>query len=431
MYFLYNLILVIITPVLVLYHTYRSISRGRPTAFRQRFGFPDHDILRLLNSARPILVHAVSVGETIAVKPLLAALKRQYPDRPIILSSMTETGRGVARSIKGIDGCVYFPFDYPFAVSRFLKNINPALVIIVETEIWPNFLRKAGKLQIPAMIVNGRISDRSYNRYLRLKFFFTAVMRNLAAFCMQSAPDAERITLIGAPADRVAVTRNLKFDIPVSCHTAEELTSIRSRYRIDPALQIITAGSTHQGEEELILDAFSEIAAQGRQVLLILVPRHPERSGGVAELLDKRRLSFAIRSRLSHESIQLKSGGVLLVDTIGELMSLYTISDVVFVGGSLVPTGGHNLLEPSSLGRPVLFGPNMANFREIAAMTLEYGAGLQVDSAADLALNCSALLADDEARRIMGENGRRLLSDQGGATLLNMAEIDRILKSEK
>lgn len=431
MYFLYNLILILITPVLVLYHTYRSISRGRPTALRQRFGFLDQDILRLLNKERPILVHAVSVGETIAVKPLLAALKLQYPGRPLILSNMTETGRGVARSIKGIDGCVYFPFDYPFAVSRFLKNINPALVIIVETEIWPNFLKKAGKLRIPAMIVNGRISDRSYQRYLRLNFFFTPVMRNLAAICMQSTPDAERITLIGAPADRVAVTRNLKFDIPVSCHTDAELTSIRSRYRIDPALQIITAGSTHQGEEELILDAFSEIVAQGRQVLLILVPRHPERSGGVVELLNKRNFSFAIRSRLSHESLHLKSGEVLLVDTIGELMSLYAISDVVFVGGSLVPTGGHNLLEPASLGRPVLFGQHMANFREIAAMTLEYEAGLQVDSAADLATNCSALLADDQGRRIMGENGRRLLSDQGGATLLNMAEIDKILTSGK
>jgi len=431
MYFLYNLILLIITPFIVAYHTYRSISRGRPPALMQRFGWIDANVLSMLNGQRPILIHAVSVGETIAVKPLLVALKSKYPDKLLILSNMTETGRGVAKSIKEIDGCIYFPFDYTFAVSRLLKSINPSLVIIVETELWPNFLRQSSKRQLPVMIVNGRISDRSYSRYLRLKRFFSPVLENVTAFCMQSSSDADRIKAIGVAADSVTVTRNLKFDIPVSKHTDKELAAIRSRFRIRDSLQVITAGSTHQGEDEQVLEAFTRMVMENANVMLILVPRHPERTGDVGDILKRRKISYQKRSLLSENSGFLQPGEVLLVDTIGELLSLYAISDVVFVGGSLVPTGGHNLLEPASLGRPVLFGSNMSNFREIAAMTLDYGAGIQIDSADDLAKISSALLEDEEHRQRMGENGRRLLAEQGGATELNMAEIGKLLQGEK
>ena len=431
MYFLYNLILLFVTPFLLIFHTYRSISRGRPPALWQRFGFVDSGALSLLKERRPIWIHAVSVGETIAVKPLLVALKRKYPDTPLILSNMTETGRGVARSIKEVDSCIYFPFDYPFAVNRLLKIINPILVIIVETELWPNFLHQSRKLHIPTLVVNGRISDRSFRRYLMLKRFFVPVLENVTAFCMQSQEDAVRIGAIGAPAGRITVTRNLKFDIPVRFYNEDELELIRSRFRIDASLQIITAGSTHQGEEGPILDAFSRIVANDHLALLILVPRHPERAGEVCELLEKRHISYNKRSLLTADSRPLLAGEVLLVDTIGELLSIYAISAVVFVGGSLVPTGGHNLLEPASLGRPVIFGNNMANFREIAAMTLEYGAGIQVDSSAELTEVCSSLLGDGERRLAMGADGRRLLSEQGGATELNMAEIGKILKAQE
>lgn len=431
MYFLYNLILILITPLLIIFHAYRSISRGRPPAFWQRFGFVGPETLRLLKGRRPIWIHAVSVGETIAVKPLLAGLKLKYPDTPLILSNMTETGRGVAKSVKEVDGCIYFPFDYHFAVSRLLKIINPRLVIIVETELWPNFLRQCSKLRIPAMIVNGRISDRSYSRYLCLKKFFSPVLENVTTFCMQSSTDADRIRAIGAAADRVTVTRNLKFDIPVRTHTDNELAAIRAGFMLSDNLQIVTAGSTHPGEEEQVLAAFSRLTAENSNVMLILVPRHPERSGEVCEILKKSKIPFKKRSLLTTNSDCLLAGEVLLVDTIGELMALYAISEVVFVGGSLVPTGGHNLLEPASLGRPVLFGMNMSNFREIAAMTLDYGAGIQVASSEELAAVCSSLLDDDERRRVMGANGHRLLAEQGGSTELNMTKIRTILKDKE
>lgn len=428
MHLVYNLVLILITPLLVAYHCYRSVSRGRPSALKERFGSLDPETRKMLAGVRPIWVHAVSVGETIAAKPLLAALKRTYPDRPLIVSNMTETGRTVAKSLNEIDGCIYFPFDYSFAVRRLLQSVDPCLVIIVETEIWPNFLRQAKQLGIPTMIVNGRISDRSYGRYLRLRPFFAPVLAHVTAFSMQSRLDAERIVAVGAPPERVTVGRNLKFDIPAKRFAAAELDEIRDRFGIDGALQVLTAGSTHQGEEAQILDAFCRLKAANGTVVLILVPRHPERAAEVADLLGKYGLNFSLRSRLSTGPERFRSGEVLLVDTIGELMSFYAIADLVFVGGSLVPTGGHNLLEPASLGRPVLFGPHMSNFREIAAMTIDYGAGLQVASADELAANWASLLADAERRNVMGEGGRRLLAEQGGATGLNMETVANILQ---
>jgi len=428
MYLLYNILLWLSFPFILLYHLYRSISRGRPPALRQRFGFDCSAAAALLQGRRPIWVHAVSVGETIAVKPLLAALRSRFPGTPLLVSNMTETGRGVALGIREIDCCIYFPFDYRFATARLLKAIRPVAVIVAETEIWPNFIRSARQLGIPTVIVNGRISDRSFGRYLRLGMFFRPVLANISALCMQSDEDARRIVAIGAADSKVYVTRNLKFDIQVRAVDGSELQAIRAAYRLAAACRVITAGSTHPGEEEQVLDAFSAILDDLPDALLVLVPRHPERAAEVAALLAARGFRYRRRSQLQTDSDVTVAGEVLLVDTIGELMSLYAAADIVFVGGSLVPLGGHNLLEPASLGRPVLFGEHVANFREIAALVLSYGAACQVGSAAELAGLCCALLADDERMRRMGDNGRRLLQEQGGATGLNMAVIEKIMK---
>lgn len=425
---LYNFLLWLILPGLVLYHLYRSWSRQRPAALAPRFGCVDQAFLASLGGRRPIWIHAVSVGETIAVKPLIAGIRSRYPGVPIVVSNMTETGRSVARGIKEVDGCLYFPFDYRFATRRLLQQVNPQLIVVAETEIWPNFFRSARTLGIPAIIVNGRISDRSYGRYRRFRRFFRPVLADIAALCMQSDEDARRVTAIGADGAKVFVTRNLKFDIPACNISENRLMEMRAAYALDPACSVITAGSTHPGEEALVLDAFDAIGRSGHGALLVLVPRHPERAGEVAALLTERRLTFQRRSQLTADSPAVTAGGVLLVDTIGELMNLYTAADIVFVGGSLVPVGGHNLLEPASLGRPVLFGEYLSNFREIAAQVLDYGAGFRVSGAEELATVCSALLADQARRNFMGENGRRLLREQGGATALNLAVVDQFLR---
>jgi len=430
MYLLYNILLWLLSPFLLLYHLYRSISRGRPAALRQRFGFDCRAAVAILQGRRPIWVHAVSVGETIAVKPLLTALRSRFPDIPLLVSNMTETGRGVALEIREIDCSIYFPFDYRFASFRLLNKIKPLAVIVAETEIWPNFIRSASLLGIPTVIVNGRISDRSFGRYLRLGRFFKPVLKNISALCMQSAEDARRIVAIGAADSKVYVTRNLKFDIPARTVSGAELAAVRATYRLAPACRVITAGSTHPGEEAQVLDAFARILADIPDTLLVLVPRHPERAAEVAGLLAGRGFRYRRRSQLQTDSDVTAAGEVLLVDTIGELMNLYAAADVVFVGGSLVPLGGHNLLEPASLGRPVLFGCYISNFRDIAALVLSYGAACQIGSSAELAELCCALLTDEERMLVMGENGRRLLQEQGGATGLNMAVIEKIVKGE-
>lgn len=430
MHFIYNILIWLALPLVAAYHQYRSASRGRPAAFLPRFGFLGSDQLKALGGRRPIWIHAVSVGETIAVKPLLAELKRRYPDTPLVLSNMTETGRSVAASLREVDLAIYFPFDYPFAVRRLLVAINPCLVVIVETELWPNFLRSARRCGIPTMIVNGRISDRSYQRYKMLRSFFTAVLGDLFACCMQSSEDAGRLIAIGAPARKVAVTRNLKFDIPCRTLTPAELGAIRSRFGIPGSMFVFTAGSTHQGEDDAVLAAFAALRQAGAKTMLVLVPRHPERAGDVAGMIAGRGLPYRLRSSPGEQMELMGDGEVLLVATVGELMSLYAVSDLVFVGGSLVPVGGHNLLEPASLGVATLFGPHMTNFREIAAVSIAAASARQVADADALARETMALFRDAGERRMMGENGRRLIAEQGGATALNMAVIDRLLRGE-
>jgi 3-deoxy-D-manno-octulosonic-acid transferase len=429
MYLLYNILLVMALPLVVAYHLYRSASRGRPAALCERFGFiPDAGVSHAAD-ARPIWVHAVSVGESVACRPLLKSIKAHYPDRPLILSNMTETGREVASAFPEVDRVIYFPFDYRFSVRRLLKTINPSLIVVVETELWPNFLREARMSGIPVVIANGRISDRSFRGYIRARSFFLPVLANVARFCMQSDEDSRRIIEIGADPEKVTTARNLKFDIPASPVTPERKAELRKQFAIPTEITVITAGSTHEGEEELLITSYLELLATEPKLFMVLVPRHPERASSVAELLKRHGLNFRLRSELATVAEPMRPGELLLVDTVGELMQFYALSDLVFVGGSLVPTGGHNLLEPASLGLPVLFGPNMANFREIASLMKQYDAGCEVEDAQQLVKAILELVKDSARRNEMGKSGIRLLSENGGATARHMAVIECMIKS--
>jgi 3-deoxy-D-manno-octulosonic-acid transferase len=430
MLILYDVILWILLPFILVYHVYRSFSRERPAALPQRFGFVGTDVTDKLEGRRPIWVHAVSVGETVAVKPLLSALRKSYPQHPLVISNMTETGRSIALNIADADVCIYFPFDFAFAVNRLFSELKPVLVVIVETELWPNFLRSASSRSIPVVIVNGRISDRSFRSYFRFRRFFGRVLRYVDAFCMQSDEDANRIRTIGAPSEMVSVTRNLKYDVPFARIGREEKRRTRERFKIPENLFVFTAGSTHNGEDEYVLSAYDSLRKSGADAFLVLVPRHPERAGEVSALTGKYGLKPVLLSSLSNHGGQLQKDEILLVDTVGELLKLYTVSDLVFVGGSLVPVGGHNPLEPASCGVPVLFGHHMTNFREIAALAVAYGAAREVRDSETLKTSVLDLYNDQEACLGMGEGGSRLLSAQAGSTELNMAIIDSILKGE-
>ncbi|TWJ19281.1 3-deoxy-D-manno-octulosonic acid transferase [Geobacter argillaceus] len=427
MYVLYNILLWLALPFILAYHLYRSVSRGRPAAFGERFGFVDNAITAPVAGRSPIWVHAVSVGETIAAKPLLKGLKERWPNRPLILSNMTETGRAIGQGIRDVDLALHFPFDYPFAVRSLLSRVRPALIVIVETEIWPNFVRIARERGIPVVMVNGRISDRSYSRYLRLRRFFGPILAHFSALCMQSAEDGRRIAAIGADPARVFVAGNLKYDIAVIVPTPDERLAIRTAYRLPPEALVVTAGSTHPGEEVLVIAAFRALLAAGLPVVLVLVPRHPERADEVAGLLEKADRAYVRRSGLGAATPLIAPGRVLLVDTIGELMRLYAVSDLVFVGGSLVPVGGHNLLEPASLGVPVVFGPYMENFREISRLALAGEGGVQVADESALGAALATLLQDADRRLTMGERGRRIVAENGGATERHLEVIERLL----
>lgn len=425
-YLIYNLLSAILLLPVIAYHLYRSVIRGRKASFAERFGFISGDDLSKIRDRPVIWLHAVSVGEAIAARPLLKALRRRYPEHAILLSTTTETGRGVASGFPEKDLCIYFPFDFLPAVCRTLDQIRPELVIIMETEIWPNFTREAAHRSIPVVLANGRISDRSYPRYLRFSWFFRHALQLFSRLCMQTETDCERIIAIGAPSGRTVKSGNLKYDIPCRQTGEDEKRRLKEQYSIPEGLLVLTAGSTHAGEEQHLIEAYRKMLTVCTELFLVLVPRHPERAAEVASLLERSGLSFCRRTSLSSQVI-LKEGEVLLVDTVGEMMDLYAVADIAFVGGSLVPTGGHNLLEPASFGVPTVFGPHVTNFREIADLVLHYGAGIQVQGTDGLAESLRSLIESAELRRVLGRNGLKLMRDNGGATERHLEVIAEYL----
>ncbi len=421
-YFCYNILSAFLLIPVLFYHLYRSISRGRPAALAERFGFISNDILAKTGGRPVIWLHAVSVGESIAARPLLKALRSRYPDHTILVSNTTETGRGIAATFPEIDVCIYFPFDFLPAVRRTLDLIDPKLVIIMETEIWPNFTREARKRGTPVILANGRISDRSFSGYLRFSWFFRHALQLFSRLCMQTSVDSQRIAAIGAPADKVLTCGNLKYDIPFRQTSEEERLRLRCQYSIPNNLTVITAASTHAGEEQQIISSYQELLNVNNDLFLVLVPRHPERASEVALLLDKSEIRYCRRTALTGTGL-LQSGTILLVDTVGEMMNLYALSDIAFVGGSLVPTGGHNLLEPASLGIACLFGPHMSNFREISSLVLKYKAGIQVETIREFVSSCQNLISKVDLRQQLGQNGLKMMAENGGATGRHMEII--------
>lgn len=425
-YLAYNILSVFLLLPVIAYHLYRSITRGRPPAFRERFGYISSNELAAIRNRPVIWLHAVSVGESIAARPLLKALRIKYPGHAILVSNTTETGRGITSTFPEKDLCIYFPFDFLPPVCHVLKCIRPELIVIMETEIWPNFMRAATSRNIPVILANGRISDRSFSRYLQFSWFFKKPLQLFSSLCMQTETDSERIIAIGAPTERTKVIGNLKYDIPICQASADETKRLRDDYAVPENSIVITAGSTHAGEEQQIIDMYKQLTTTNSNLFMILVPRHPERSGEVAALLECSGIAFRRRTSISSAE-RFRHGEVLLVDTIGEMMNLYALSDVAFVGGSLVQTGGHNLLEPASAGVASVFGPFMTNFREIAELVMQYGAGVQVGSAEELIVSMQKLTSNIELRHVLGQNGLKMMHDNGGATERHLEIIARYL----
>ena len=433
MYIVYSLLLALVFVISLPWWAIQVLRLGKyraglkerlgiiPERVRVSFHAPHH-----ATQAGPdsIWIHAVSVGEVLAVSQLVAELRKADPERAIFVSTTTATGQALARKRFGESHVFFMPLDLGFALRPYLKLLQPRLLILAETEFWPNLLHLSRKNGALVAIVNARISDRSFPRYRRFRWFFSRVLNDVDLFLTQTEDDAQRLREIGAGAERVRSSGNLKFDVRSSGGSplAEDLRRAIAKDGVSP---VIICGSTTEGEEELVLLAFREMAAEFPGAMMILAPRHPERFDRVAALIAGEGLAMLRRSAWTQGSGLRRS--VFLLDSVGELASLYALADVAFVGGSLLPgVGGHNILEPAQHGVPVLVGPSTFNFREIVRI-FERGGAITVVTSGSLAGELRHLLAHREERLRLGQRAREMFLQNTGATDRTLQALQELL----
>lgn len=399
---------------------------------RRRGNFPDRLGLRIgrippATGRHRIWIHAVSVGETLSAVPLVRILRERLSSADLLFSTVTLTGQEVARKALGgqVEATFFFPFDLPGISGKFLDKVEPDIVAILETEIWPNFLGECARRGIPAIILNGRISERSFRGYGRVRSFFARVLACVTAVAMQTEEDARRIVALGVDPEKVSVTGNMKFDVAPPPQSVTPFLSWLQGER-GKGYAWFVAGSTHEGEEAAVLSAFGDARSVNRSIRLLLAPRHPERFDAVAELCGRQGWEVVRKTRISGEGAK-SSCPVVLLDTVGELLAAYAAADIAFVGGSLAPKGGHNILEPALFGVPTITGTHMDNFREIAETFTRGGAVITVRDGADLSRKLSEWAADPSPFAETGRRARHLLEKLRGATEKNAALVAREL----
>jgi 3-deoxy-D-manno-octulosonic-acid transferase len=418
-YLVYVLLTYLLAPVVIAMEGWKALwspeYRGR---LHQRLGFVKRE-----PKPGAIWVHAVSVGEVQAAAGLIRGLQGRFPEATIIITTVTPTGAQRAKALFGesVRHC-YLPYDLPGSVRRFLNRVRPSVAIILETEIWPTLYRVLGHRRIPLVLASARVSEKSVDRYRRMARLFKETLSHGLVIGAQSAADAERFKAIGAPAERIAITGNVKFDMRIPEAAVGAGRDWRAQHA--PNRPVWVAGSTHEGEEDAALDAHTKIRARHPRALLILVPRHPQRFEAVRNLLRKANVRFAERGRGEDPG---EREAVFLVDTLGELQAFYAASDVAYVGGSLVPVGGHNLLEPAVLGLPVLSGPYTQNAQEIADLLRQAGAVDIVGDANELAERVTSLFDDPENARATGVRGQAAAAGSRGAVDRLIAMIEPLI----
>ena len=428
MYLAYSLLTLLVFVVVSPYFAYQAIRYKKYIGtLRQRLGFLP--ISFNFDGEESIWIHAVSVGEAITARALAADLKTRYPRLRLFLSTTTIAGQQVARqNLSNVDAVFYFPFDWAFIVRRTLKLVRPRLFIMMETEIWPNLLRVCRKRGVKTVLINGRISSRSYPRYRLVRPFFRRVLSDVDRFCMQSEESARRLVDLGADQSRVTVTGSLKFDsleLPAATPHGKPRERVLRFFRVAVNRTVIVAGSTMRGEEAAVLRAFARVKVTTPSALAIIAPRHPERFAEVERLA---RDAGFVTTRRSELPIDAEPrADVVVLDSIGELAQIYQLATAVFVGGSLADHGGHNILEPAVFGKPIVFGPHMQNFREIADAFISNDAAVQVQSERELEDLLLALVTDPVRRARLGAAARALVEANRGAKTKTLAVIAELL----
>jgi 3-deoxy-D-manno-octulosonic-acid transferase len=393
-----------------------------------RLGLFSPSIINKLRGQKLIWIHAVSVGEVQAINILAKSIKRQYPHFRLVISTVTKTGNKVAQKlITSEDLAIYSPLDIGVIISRVVALINPQLFIVTETEIWPNLIVNLAKRGIPIILVNGRISSRSLKGYQIVRPLFKSVLQKFSLFCMQTEEDAQKIIFLGASEDRVKVTGNMKFDVQIIAQKA----GVSGLGLVGKDEQLFIAGSTHRGEEKIILQTYREVVSNFPNLRLLLAPRHIERTQEIERLVVK----FGFKSQrfsqlplgLHLQSDTLNSQAILILDTIGQLKNLYAIAELVFVGGSLIPHGGQNPIEPAVFAKPILFGPYMSNFLNIVELFLNKQAAIMVKDAQQLKKSCLMLLDNQTLRKELGERAKEVVEKNKGASFTNLQLIRSLL----
>jgi 3-deoxy-D-manno-octulosonic-acid transferase len=434
MYFIYSLLLSLGFLILLPRFLFDAFRHGKYVAgFSERLG----SVSPLQNNSGPVVwIHCVSVGETQAARPLVQGIRKQYPNHRIAISTITLTGQNLAREVFKQDAVkiFYFPFDWRWVVRKTLKAINPECVLIMETELWPGFLHECKRKQIPVALVSGRLSEQSFRRYRMIKGFMTKVLSSLNLAMMQTEADAERLRALGMDADRTIVSGSLKFDAGLPPVNDSLDANFRERFRLNDDSLLILAASTHAPEERITLEAFKEVISKSEPgPRLMIAPRHPERFADVANLIESSGLRWARRGAPAAPTDA--NAEVILLDSIGELQSVYSLAAIVFVGGSIAKTGGHNILEPAAVGAPVIIGPHTHNFQLIVETFAKAGAIIQLpqmtDSAAPAALAdvILQLLADSSKRNELATHAQRLVEENRGATERTLRALRPLLSS--
>jgi 3-deoxy-D-manno-octulosonic-acid transferase len=433
MYFLYSLLLTLGVVALLPRFAYDALRHGKYVdGLRERLG----RLPAIETNGRPVIwLHCVSVGEAQAARPLARAILDQFPSHALVVSTVTRTGQRIARDVFRDEAAsiIYFPFDWSWTVRRALKTVNPSLVLIMETELWPNFLRECRKRDVPTAIVNGRLSERSFRRYQFIRRFIKRIVNDLDLALMQTESDARRILGLGLAPERVFVSGNVKFDMDRDAGDEALTAEMRSRFRFGDERPLIVAASTHSGEERILLECFKEIRSTpgNDHVRLLIAPRHPERFAEVASLMESSGLFWSRRSDAPNE-LDSRSDA-LLFDSIGELRAVYPLASIVFIGGSLTPTGGHNILEPAAAGACTVTGTHTFNFKAIVEAFLEADALVQLPALAPkeasyaLSNVLRELLADEARRLAVGENALAVLEKNRGATARTIKLLAPIL----
>ena len=431
-YLFYNLVLLLLSFFAIPF-SLSKILFSKGSAHRERWSFYSPELLQKLGKRPHIWFHAASVGEVAVALSLLTAMKRAYPRHGFVISTTTPQGRAIASRSQGVDAALLAPLDLPWIVRRAVKRIKPRLLLVAETELWPNLLRGAKREGIPVILFNGRISQRSYRFYLPLRFFFRGVLKNFDALCLKSNADRERMLSLGATPNTLYVTGDIKFH-QIAQPSGTAVKRLRQRLRLPKDAPVLIAGSTHEGEEALILQVFQGLRIDLPRLILILAPRHLQRITRVEKLLGSQRARWVKRTMISDERRPEPEVAlwpeIILLDTVGELAALYGLGTAIFVGGSFCRVGGHNILEVLAHGKAVIFGPHMENFMEIAQLVVERGAGIQVKTPEGLEEALRRLIVDPSLSKEMGEKGLALLQEQEGALDRTLKIVKKFFKAE-